>query len=1056
MRIFVVSRPLARAVAGSLSLIVCSCLGVAARAGEKINFNPDWRFVKTDEKGAWAADFNDKSWKPVSAPHTYNDEDTFDDWSEPGHRGETMQWSGRTWYRKSFTLPDSYKGKKVFIEFEGVRQVADVYLNGKLLGTSKTGFVPFGFDLTPHLVFGRPNVIAVMCDNRFMEDPLPSQRPDAKKEKGEKTEKNEKSDKGLPPPPKPTNNPNLSKLHTEINATLPEESEKLTAEFIPWNNPHWHPAHGGIYRNVFLHVTDPLHITLPLYSFLKTVGPYAYASEITTESARLNFEIPVRNDRKSGEDVEVQVEVFDQDGKSVLSMNETESIAAGSRNEYKLSGRLKNPRLWEPAYPYLYRAVCTVRAQGVNIVDTHEFPLGIRTVRWDAQHGFFINGRHLKLQGWGQKPTNEWAGLGAAQPDWLHHYTMVLMKDAGGNFVRWGHTPAGPSLIASSDRLGLITLQPGVDGEHDTVGAAWRLRAEAFRDLIIYFRNNPSILIWEGGNQKVSREHAAELRGYMDKYDPHGGRAYAHRRADQVTAEFMDVGIGTQGGREIPDLPVVEGEYNREESPRRVWDNFSPPNFGYHEAKGQTYHLTSEEFAANQVSQYVRMLGPNEHSGGANWIFSDSTSGGRVSVEVARASGEVDGVRLPKEAYYACQVVFRDEPGVHIIGHWSYPTETIENGSRRPHPDTIKPVYVVSNAEEVELFVNGKSIGRQGPTADRYLFLFDKVKWEAGEVKAVAYSGGREVAQQVKQTAGAPVALRLTTITGPAGLLADGSDVVLIDVEAVDDKGRRCPTVQQRVDFQMEGPGIWRGGYNSGKPKSINHPYLDIEAGVNRVAVRATRTPGKITVKATSANLKPASITVEAKPFAVTDGVAKSLPALPATPLPATAPEWVLTGSSTEDNRARRQRVAQITPLIKTFSYSGPTTIVHIEQKAKNGKNVYVDREFAFTDLPSSLEGADWVQAAESDALYSAVDLMEMAVKGPSVVSVAHDDRLPRPAWLLRDFRQTPQIMKLPGHTLTIFQRDIPKDESITFGPNTEDNSAKAAHMYVVFISEKK
>ena len=108
------------------------------------------------------------------------------------------------------------------------------------------------------------------------------------------------------------------------------------------------------------------------------------------------------------------------------------------------------------------------------------------------------------------------------------------------------------------------------------VGAAWKLRASAFRDMLIYFRNNPSILIWEGGNQKVTHDHAKELHDLFTKYDPHGGRVYAHRRADKTTAEFMEIGIGTEGGQEIKTLPVVEGEYNREESPRRVWDDQTP------------------------------------------------------------------------------------------------------------------------------------------------------------------------------------------------------------------------------------------------------------------------------------------------------------------------------------------------------------------------------------------------------------------------------------------------------------------------------------------------
>jgi beta-galactosidase len=436
-------------------------------------------------------------------------------------------------------------------------------------------------------------------------------------------------------------------------------------------------------------------------------------------------------------------------------------------------------------------------------VDTSRVEFGIRTTRWDAETGFYINDRHLKLHGWGQKPTDEWPGLGAAQPDWMHFLTLQLMKEAGGNFVRWGHCAGSPASITAADRLGIITDQPGVDGESDTRGAAWTMRAAAFRDVIIYFRNHPSILVWEGGNQKVSRDHVRELRAYMDQYDPHGGRAYTHRRADAATASVMDICLGTEGGREVDQLPVLEGEYDREESPRRVWDNFSPPQFGYREAKNQTYNLTSEQYAVNEVANYVRKLGMSDHSGGANWIFSDSTSGGRVSCEVARASGEVDGVRLPKEAYYVCRAMFRADPQVHIIGHWTYPAGTRKN------------IYVAANAEEVELFINGKSVGR-GKNSDRYLFTFADVSWEAGELKAVSYAHGQAVATDVRRTAGPPVAVRLTPITGPGGLQADGSDLALFDVEAVDAAGERCPTFQGPVRFELEGPATWRGGYDSG------------------------------------------------------------------------------------------------------------------------------------------------------------------------------------------------------------------------------------------------
>ena len=255
--------------------------------------------------------------------------------------------------------------------------------------------------------------------------------------------------------------------------------------------------------------------------------------------------------------------------------------------------------------------------------------------------------------------------------------------------------------------------------------------------------------------------------------------------------------------------------------------------------------------------------------GGANWIFSDSTSGGRNTVEVSRASGEVDGERLPKEAYYVCQTMFRDDPQVHIIGHWTYPA------------GTRKTIYVTSNCEEVQLFVNGKPIGR-GKVSDRYLFSFPEVAFEPGEIKAVACLKGKPAATQAIHTAGPSVALRLTPITGPGGLMADGSDVALIDVEAVDATGERCPTFQQRVDFECSGPAVWRGGYNSGKTNSINNTYLDLECGINRVAVRSLLQPGTITVIAKCNGLKAGSVTIQSKPFAVENGYANALPAIPA------------------------------------------------------------------------------------------------------------------------------------------------------------------------------
>ena len=184
----------------------------------KYNFNPDWKFIKDNPENAQKVSFDDSSWSTVSCPHTFNDVDTFDDLSLGGHHGEKNQWRGTVWYRKHFKLAASDAEKKVFIEFESVRQIADVYINGHYLGQNQTGFIPFGYDITAYLKFGaEENIIAVKVNNDRKSDNFRDNDP------------------------------------------------------LVWNHEHWHPTHGGIYRNVFLHVMNPLHITLPLYDNLKTV-----------------------------------------------------------------------------------------------------------------------------------------------------------------------------------------------------------------------------------------------------------------------------------------------------------------------------------------------------------------------------------------------------------------------------------------------------------------------------------------------------------------------------------------------------------------------------------------------------------------------------------------------------------------------------------------------------------------------------------------------------------------------------------------------------------------
>lgn len=743
---------------------------------------------------------------------------------------------------------------------------------------------------------------------------------------------------------------------------------------------------------------------------------------------------------------------MDRDGKIVVTMESGATIAAGQKTVIELAGQLENPQLWEPAHPYLY-IIQTELLQDEEVIDANSVPWGVRWIEMSTEWGFRINDRHLKLQGWGIKSVDGWPGLGAANPDWMHYYTLSLVTEAGGNFVRWGHTAGGPIHLKAADQLGIVTMQPGVDGEGDIDGHAWDIRLAAWRDTVIYFRNHPALLFWEGGNQSVSREHVDQLKAVVDAYDPHGGRLYGHRRANNTVVPFSDITISTEGSGFKKSLPTVEGEYNREESPRRVWDRQTPPYQNWH-ASGR-YDLSAAEYALNQLYHYEK-IAPLWHGGGANWIFVDSTSGGRVDSEVTRTSGELDAMRLPKEAYHVCRVIFTDEPDLHLVGHWNYPA------------GTIKDVEVVADCDEVSLQLNGREIGRKQAitnfdpgkkTTKRgsannasvgwehpMRFTFPDVAWEAGELVAIGYKDGQKIGSHQLTTAGAPVALRLTAMTGPDGLLATGSDAVVFDVEAVDAAGRRCPTFIGRCDFEVSGPGVWRGGYNSGKENSTNHTYLDLEAGINRVIIRSTRKPGTIQLTATSQGLKSATACVVAKPVEVEGGISRQLPPIPEqgalSPLP-------LPGPMPMDSEVQ-SAPSRSSALIDDLSYSGPSGNADIQPIQPNAK-LFTDHPITFEKLPAFLSQGDYIRLPNAEWNYSAVDLLQFNVRQDAKVYVAHDARLTDKMEWLEDYSDTGETLKIGDHRWQLLSRSVKAGESVLMGSNTERDGSKR-WMMVVFV----
>jgi len=813
------------------------------------NFNSDWKFIRQDVPGAEVVNFDDAQWDTVSTPHTFNDVDSFRMIIDHSG-GDRGKYQGVVWYRKHFRLPANMSGSKVFIEFEGMRQAGDIYLNGVPFGLYENGITGYGIDLTPGLHFGdQENVIAVRVDNRG------------------------------------------------------GYRERATDTGYRWNANDFNPQYGGINRRVWLHVTGTIYQTLPIYYGLGTTGTYIYCNNfnIAGHSCTVNIESQVHNATqgrgRTSANVSLSAAVVDKDGVVRATLNGSNAdIVAGDKAVLTASGPLTGARFWSPDDPYLYD-VYTMLTVGGKVVDVTKITTGFRKVEFKGgagTGGVYINDKFVYLKGFSERSADEWAGVGVGYPEWMHDFTAQMIRDDHANYMRWMHVTPQKEDVESFDRFGIVEIAPAGDKEEDSWGTQWRQRVDVMRDSIIYLRNSPSILMWEAGNTGVTGPQMQEMVALRKQYDPNGGRFMGCRSLQQPDAVAAAEWFGTMLGGPYNDNvrnrePLIETEDFRDEGARRFWDDFSPPYYGFKKGPNDTWNYNSETFAVAQVKRYWNFYSNRisntdpahaKYSAYASIYFTDEAADGRQdSSEVSRVSGKVDAVRLPKEAYFVEQVMQNEKPDIHIIGHWSYP-EKQPNGN-----PTVKTMYVVANnVDSVELFVNGASKGKVTTPDSGYLYTFPNIAFEPGTIKAVGYKGTAAVASYTLTTAGPPAAIKLTLHTAPGGVRADGEDIALIDVEVVDAKGNRCPTDDARIDFTWSstgravsatGPAIWRGGYNSGKINSTNNLYLNTEDGINRVAMRSTLQAGSVTLKATREGLTPATISFDTKPVTITDGLSQ-------------------------------------------------------------------------------------------------------------------------------------------------------------------------------------
>jgi beta-galactosidase len=802
----------------------------AAAPRATYDFNPSWLLLPSDPPSASSPTFDDSTWQTITLPHAWNEDAAF-------KVAIAQHPTGIAWYRKHFKLPAEANGKKLFLEFEGVRQAGEFWLNGKFIGCHENGVMAVGFDITTLARFdGQENVLAVRTDNNW------------------------------------------------------QYREKETNQRFQWNDRNFNANFGGITKNVRLHVTGKLYQTLPLYSQLKSQGVYIYATDfdIPGRSALIYAEAEIKNENPEPRAFSFEVRIEDMDSRLVKQFSGTQINAApNSVVTARASARVDHLNFWSWGYGYLYNVDTVLKVDGVA-VDVVRTRTGFR--KTEFSRGYVkLNDRALHLKGYAQRTSNEWPALGSAVPPWLSDFSNRLMVEDNAHLVRWMHITPWKQDVESCDRVGLLEAMPAGDSEGDARGRQWEQRVEVMRDAIIYNRNNPSIVFYESGNKGVSEAHMREMKELRDRFDPHGGRAAGAR-------EMLGSHVAEYGGEMLyvnksAGIPFWEMEYSRDEGMRLYWDDFSPPFHkdgdgpDYRGASAREYNRNQDSHAIEDVVRWYDFwrerpgIGERVNGGAVNIIFSDSNTHCR-GAENYRRSGEVDAMRLPKDGYWAHQVIWDgwvdiERPRIHIIGHWNYSATT------------TKPVYVVSSAPQVELFLNEKSLGK-GKQTSHFLYTFPDVHWQPGVLKAVGLdSTGSPLCSAEKITTGEPVALKLSPLTGPAGLKADGADVALIDVEVVDSQGRRCPTAQNAIEFTLTGPAEWRGGIAKGPGNCILAKTLPVECGINRVLLRSLPQPGLIRLSATAPGLKPASLEISSTAANVSCGLS---------PCPQTLPSYLERG----------------------------------------------------------------------------------------------------------------------------------------------------------------
>jgi beta-galactosidase len=787
-----------------------------AAGRQVVNFNRDWKFAKGGQKGAQAVDFNDSSWKAVRLPHDWAIAGPFNP-KEDGYAGK-LPWWGQGWYRKGFKLDKADAGRRVYFDFDGVMAFPKVYINGQLAGEWDYGYMSFRVDATPYVKFGADNTIAVYADTRN-------------------------------------------------------------------HGTRWYPG-AGIYRKVTMTICNPVQ--------LAHWGTYITTPEVADASAKINVRSTIKNHLKDKSNVSVEVTLLDPDGKQAAPPK-TDSVAipTGHSRKVNQSFVIANPQQWDITSPKLYTAQTIVR-QGERIVDTDTTTFGIREFKFTADDGFYLNGKRVQL--YGVCLHHDHGALGGAFYTRAMERQLEIMRDMGVNAIRTSHNPPAPELLELCDKMGFVVWDECFDKWDKTADRfdsnttpLEQYSKKQIRNFVMRDRNHPSIVVWSIGNeidslpqdpQGMTKERIDFMCDFVRKYDltrPVGMACCFPYQVAKSNFDALDL-TGwnyqrryAQYRQKYPDKPIIYSESASALSTRGFYDlplKGSKTQYSK-EFQVDSYDRNAANWSDIPDREFVLMEKDRFVAGEFVWTGFDYLGEPTPYGKQARSSyfGIVDLAGIPKDRFYLYRSYWRpDVTTVHILPHWNWPDRIGQN----------VPVYVYTNGDTVELFLNGNSLGKKtkakeaGPSyygsIDKYRLCFNDVNYEPGELKAVAYKDGSEIGQEVMRTAGKPAKIRLTP--DRKELKATGEDLCYILVEAMDAKDTLCPLADNLIKFKIDGPAEI-AGVDNGNPLSYEPFQADYRKLFYGKAMLILKTKegatGDIRITAESDGLTPAEVAVQSK-----------------------------------------------------------------------------------------------------------------------------------------------------------------------------------------------